>query len=75
MRLRIYSDLHLEQENQEFKPVDGLTQDDVIVLAGDIHEGTAGIDKYVKTHEHEGISDPSVMEEIKMKLAVMHAGS
>ena len=43
MKLRIYSDLHLEQENQEFKPVDGLAQDDVIVLAGDIHEGTAGI--------------------------------
>jgi hypothetical protein len=42
MKLRIYSDLHLEQENQEFKPVDGLAQDDVIVLAGDIHEGTAG---------------------------------
>lgn len=33
------------------------------------------LDKYVKTHEHEGISDPSVMTEIKMKLAVMHAGS
>lgn len=43
MRLRVYSDLHLEQENHGFGPVDGLAKDDVIVLAGDIHEGADGI--------------------------------
>ena len=29
------------------------------------------LDKYVRTHEHEGISDPAVLAELKMKLAEM----
>lgn len=43
MKLRIYSDLHLEEDSHQFTPVDGLDQDDVVVLAGDIQEGVAGI--------------------------------
>lgn len=39
MRLQVFSDLHLECG--PFEPV--LKQPDVVVLAGDIHQGTAGV--------------------------------
>ena len=39
MRLQVFSDLHLEFG--PFEPV--LKKPDVVVLAGDIHDGTAGV--------------------------------
>ena len=42
MKILVYSDLHLE--SRHFAPPHQAVQDaDVIVLAGDIHEGTTGI--------------------------------
>jgi len=39
MKIRVYSDLHLERGS--FKPT--IKNTDVLVLAGDIHQGTAGV--------------------------------
>jgi 3',5'-cyclic AMP phosphodiesterase CpdA len=45
MRLQVFSDLHLEFGR--FEPT--LNHPDVVVLAGDIHQGTAGV-KWAKQY-------------------------
>jgi hypothetical protein len=52
------------------KPKDWLALDDDW-----LHWPKWCLDKYVRTHEHEGISEPTVRAEIELKLVAMHAGS
>ncbi|MBI4860185.1 MAG: metallophosphoesterase [Candidatus Riflebacteria bacterium] len=73
MRLRIYSDLHLE--TRSFSPPPGSY--DVVVLAGDVHEGTEGV-RWARTafpetpvvyvpgnHEHYGQTLPEVAPRLR----------
>lgn len=45
MKLRILSDLHLEHHKLELKP----GEEDIVVLAGDIHLGTKGLEWAIET--------------------------
>lgn len=49
-------------------PLDWLALDDDY-----LHWPKWTLDKYVRTHEHEGISDPKVQQELEHKLALMCA--
>ncbi|OQX93233.1 MAG: hypothetical protein B6I17_03580 [Tenericutes bacterium 4572_104] len=48
MKIQILSDLHLEFEYQEFD----FTEADILILAGDIHTGTKGI-QWIKGYDLE----------------------
>ncbi|GLR64441.1 metallophosphoesterase [Marinospirillum insulare] len=77
MRLRIFSDLHFETyiDGRDFPDADA----DVIILAGDIHLGTAGLDWAAKrfsgtpiiyvpgNHEYYGSSMPAMRKELRNK--------
>ena len=58
--MQVWSDVLRRQ------PQDWLAVDD------DFHSWPAWcLDKYVRTHEHDGISEPNVLKELKQKIALM----